>query len=51
MKTYLALDGGGTKTDVLLVDREGHLLHEWRKVSVKGHAQEVLATLREADRG
>jgi len=30
MKTYLGVDGGGTKTDFLLIDESGRLLAKQR---------------------
>jgi len=36
----------GIERSTFLIDREGRLAREWRKVSVKGHAQEVLEALR-----
>lgn len=32
----------GIERSTFLIDREGVLRHEWRKVKVKGHAEEVL---------
>jgi len=37
----------GIERSTFLIDREGRLAREWRKVSVKGHAQAVLDALRE----
>jgi len=37
----------GIERSTFLIDREGRLAREWRKLSVKGHAQQVLETLRE----
>lgn len=51
MKNMYGKQVFGIERSTFLIDREGRLLREWRKVSVKGHAQEVLATLREAARG
>ena len=39
----------GIERSTFLIDREGHLAREWRKVSVKGHAQTVLEALRELE--
>ncbi len=36
----------GISRSTFLIDANGLLQHEWRKVSVTGHAQEVLVTLR-----
>ncbi len=32
----------GIERSTFLIDREGRLVHEWRKVSVKGHVEKVL---------
>jgi peroxiredoxin Q/BCP len=39
----------GIERSTFLIDREGKLAREWRKVSVKGHAQKVLDALREIE--
>lgn len=36
----------GIERSTFLIDAEGVLRHEWRKVKVKGHADEVLTTLK-----
>jgi peroxiredoxin Q/BCP len=36
----------GIERSTFLIDAQGVLRHEWRKVKVDGHAQEVLDTLR-----
>ena len=36
----------GIERSTFLIDREGRLAREWRKVSVKGHARQVLDALR-----
>jgi len=38
----------GIERSTFLIDSSGVLRHEWRKVKVAGHAQEVLETLRES---
>lgn len=38
----------GVERSTFLIDEEGNLLREWRKVSVKGHVQEVLEAVKEA---
>ncbi len=38
----------GVERSTFLIDEEGKLLREWRKVSVKGHVQEVLEAVKEA---
>jgi peroxiredoxin Q/BCP len=37
----------GIERSTFLVDADGKLLREWRKVKVDGHAQEVLDSLSE----
>ena len=37
----------GIERSTFLIDEEGRLRHEWRGVKVKGHAQEVLDTVKE----
>ncbi|MDH4048263.1 MAG: peroxiredoxin, partial [Gammaproteobacteria bacterium] len=32
----------GVERSTFLIDAKGKLRHEWRKVKIKGHAQEVL---------
>jgi thioredoxin-dependent peroxiredoxin len=39
----------GIERSTFLIDDKGVLRHEWRKVKVAGHAQEVLETLRSLD--
>ncbi|WP_372737470.1 peroxiredoxin [Neptunomonas sp.] len=36
----------GIERSTFLIDTQGVLRHEWRKVKVKGHADEVLATVK-----
>lgn len=36
----------GIERSTFLLDEQGRLVKEWRKVSVPGHADEVLATVR-----
>ena len=36
----------GIERSTFLIDKKGVLVHEWRKVKVKNHAQEVLDTLK-----
>jgi thioredoxin-dependent peroxiredoxin len=38
----------GIERSTFLIDAEGVLRHEWRKVKVAGHAQEVLDALRDS---
>ena len=39
----------GIERSTFLIDAEGKLRREWRKVKVKGHAQEVLDTVKALD--
>ncbi len=39
----------GVDRSTFLIDKKGVLRHEWRSVKVKGHAQEVLETLKALD--
>ena len=39
----------GIERSTFLIDHDGVLRHEWRKVKVAGHAQEVLDAIRSAD--
>ena len=39
----------GVERSTFLIDAQGVLRHEWRKVKVAGHAQEVLDSLRSLD--
>jgi peroxiredoxin Q/BCP len=36
----------GVERSTFLVDEKGKLRQEWRKVKVKGHAQEVLESVK-----
>ena len=37
----------GIERSTFLIDADGKLRREWRKVKVKGHADEVLAAVKE----
>jgi peroxiredoxin Q/BCP len=37
----------GIERSTFLIDKEGILVREWRKVKVKGHVDEVLEAVRE----
>ena len=37
----------GVERSTFLIDKDGKLRGEWRKVKVKGHAAEVLESVRE----
>lgn len=39
----------GIERSTFLIDKEGILRNEWRKVKVKGHAEEVLTTVKALD--
>ncbi len=39
----------GIERSTFLIDAKGVLRHEWRKVKVAGHAEEVLEALRSLD--
>lgn len=46
MKSMYGKQVRGIERSTFIIDNEGVLKHEWRKVSVKGHVEEVLNTLR-----
>lgn len=41
----------GVERSTFLIDKEGKLFREWRKVKVPGHVDEVLAAARQLDAG
>ena len=45
MKNMYGKQVRGIERSTFLIDRQGVLRHEWRKVTVKGHVAEVLATV------
>jgi peroxiredoxin Q/BCP len=45
MKNMYGKQVRGIERSTFLIDPEGKVVKEWRKVSVKGHCDEVLATL------
>ncbi len=45
LKKNFGIEYMGIVRSTFLFDPQGELIHEWRKVKVKGHAQEVLETL------
>ncbi len=45
LKKNFGIEYMGIVRSTFLFDSEGVLIHEWRKVKVKGHAQEVLETI------
>lgn len=40
----------GIERSTFLIDPEGHLIYEWRKVKVTGHAEEVLEKVKEVQK-
>ncbi|MEJ2609881.1 MAG: peroxiredoxin [Candidatus Thiodiazotropha sp.] len=46
MKSMYGKQVRGIERSTFLIDEEGKLYHEWRKVKVKGHVEEVLKTLK-----
>ncbi|MEJ2423229.1 MAG: peroxiredoxin [Candidatus Thiodiazotropha sp.] len=46
MKTLYGKQVRGIERSTFLIDEKGILRHEWRKVKVKGHAEEVLQALK-----
>lgn len=47
MKNMYGKQVRGIERSTFLIDKKGILIHEWRKVKVKTHVQEVLETLQE----
>jgi thioredoxin-dependent peroxiredoxin len=46
MKSMYGKQVRGIERSTFLIDEEGNLRYEWRKVKVKGHTEEVLETLK-----
>ncbi len=46
MKSMYGKPVRGIERSTFFIDPEGRLQHEWRKVSVKGHVEEVLNTIK-----
>ncbi|WP_133129913.1 peroxiredoxin [Legionella yabuuchiae] len=46
MKSMYGKQVRGIERSTFLIDPEGNVRHEWRKVSVKGHVAEVLSELK-----
>jgi peroxiredoxin Q/BCP len=46
LKKMYGKESLGVERSTFLIDAEGKLRHEWRKVTVKGHVDEVLAAVR-----
>ena len=47
LKKMYGKESLGVERSTFLIDKEGVLRREWRKVKVKGHADEVLAAVQE----
>jgi len=45
-KSFFGKIINGIIRSTFLIDPKGKVIHEWRKVKVKGHAEDVLATLK-----
>lgn len=45
LKKFMGKESMGIVRSTFLIDAEGKLLKEWRKVKVKGHVKEVLESL------
>ncbi len=45
-KNMFGRKGFGIERSTFLLDKEGNILQEWRKVKVKGHVEEVLKSIR-----
>lgn len=43
LKKFMGKEFMGIVRSTFIIDEEGKLSHEWRKVKVKGHVEEVLA--------
>lgn len=48
LKKFMGREFMGVERSSFLIDEEGKLLREWRKVKVKGHVEDVLAAVKEA---
>lgn len=46
MKSMYGKQVRGIERSTFILDKDGFLRHEWRKVSVKGHVDEVLSVLK-----
>jgi peroxiredoxin Q/BCP len=46
-KKMYGKEGYGVVRSTFLIDPEGRIMHSWRKVQVKGHADDVIKVLRE----
>jgi peroxiredoxin Q/BCP len=48
MKNMYGKQVRGIERSTFLIDPQGILIHEWRKVKVKNHSEDILAALTEA---
>ncbi len=46
MRYLIGIDVGTTGTKTILIDEQGNLRNEWRKVKVDGHVEEVLQAIK-----
>lgn len=51
LKKLYGKESLGIERSTFVLDESGQIAHEWRKVKVAGHAQEVLETLQAAKQG
>jgi peroxiredoxin Q/BCP len=51
MKNMYGKQVRGIERSTFLIDAEGKLVREWRKVKVKGHAEEVLEAVKALNKG
>lgn len=51
LKKLYGKESLGIERSTFVLDESGRIAHEWRKVKVAGHAQEVLETLQAAKQG
>ena len=45
LKKLYGKESFGIERSTFVLNKDGEIVHEWRKVKVAGHAQEVLETL------
>ena len=48
LKKLYGKESLGIERSTFVLDKNGEIAHEWRKVKVAGHAQEVLDTISQA---
>jgi peroxiredoxin Q/BCP len=51
LKKMYGKESLGVERSTFLIDGEGRLRREWRKVKVKGHAEEVLEAVKTLNEG